>query len=113
MNREFHVRICERLGVKFPGPTRQNGDGGRSTGTSPVPQTVCPSLEEATHPRCCGEGYPDWAGRASSKEGESWVIITARSRRNRNHGSGDAQARLQACDEIPSTKFCYEAGPTG
>src|SRR5215813_12584701 len=22
MNREVHVRICERLGVKFPGPTR-------------------------------------------------------------------------------------------
>src|SRR5258707_14008565 len=23
MNREIHVRICGRLGVKFPGPTRQ------------------------------------------------------------------------------------------
>ena len=23
MNREVHVRICERLGVKFPGATRQ------------------------------------------------------------------------------------------
>ena len=23
-NREVHIRICERLGVKFPGPTRQN-----------------------------------------------------------------------------------------
>src|SRR5215469_18083060 len=23
MTRECHVRICERLGVKFPGPTRQ------------------------------------------------------------------------------------------
>jgi hypothetical protein len=22
MNREVHVRFCERLGVKFPGPTR-------------------------------------------------------------------------------------------
>jgi hypothetical protein len=22
MTRECHVRICERLGVKFPGPTR-------------------------------------------------------------------------------------------
>ena len=26
MNREVHVRICERLGVKFPGATRQHGD---------------------------------------------------------------------------------------
>src|SRR5215211_3538735 len=24
MNREVHVRICEGLGVKFPGPTRQS-----------------------------------------------------------------------------------------
>ena len=26
MNREVHVRIFERLGVKLPGPTRQKGD---------------------------------------------------------------------------------------
>jgi len=24
MRRESHVRICERLGVKFPGPTRHD-----------------------------------------------------------------------------------------
>ena len=24
MMREYQVRICERLGVTFPGPTRQN-----------------------------------------------------------------------------------------
>src|SRR5258708_38081381 len=30
MNREVHVRICERLGVKFPGPTR-HGHRVRST----------------------------------------------------------------------------------
>src|SRR5215468_6609630 len=40
MMREYHVRICERLGVKFPGPTRQNepchslGGHGRSTSVS-------------------------------------------------------------------------------
>jgi hypothetical protein len=28
MNREVHVRICERLGVKFPGPTRRRGKRG-------------------------------------------------------------------------------------
>ena len=27
MRREFHVRICEGLGVKFPGPTRRTGNG--------------------------------------------------------------------------------------
>ena len=31
MTRECQVRICERLGVKFPGPTRQN----RRSGTLP------------------------------------------------------------------------------
>ena len=86
--------------------------------------------EEATHPRYYGEGYPDWPGRASNKEGESWTSIAglssesirqscacgcgcggwswwgrSLSRRDRHHGSGDAQARRQA--------FCYEAGPTG
>src|SRR5262249_2504828 len=29
MNREVHVRICERLGVKCPGPTRQSCSAGR------------------------------------------------------------------------------------
>src|SRR6516164_1679605 len=38
-------------------------------------QTVCPFPKEATHPRCCGEGYLDWPGRASNKEGESWTSI--------------------------------------
>ena len=28
MNREVHVRICGRLGVKFPGPTRRTGQTG-------------------------------------------------------------------------------------
>src|SRR5215472_13977084 len=28
MMREYHVRICERLGVKLPGPTRQWADRG-------------------------------------------------------------------------------------
>src|SRR6201993_4140124 len=31
------------------------------------------AAEEATHPRCDSEGYPDWPGRASNKEGESWA----------------------------------------
>src|SRR6266481_2992807 len=41
MMREYHVRICEGLGVKFPGPTRQNrnrriADGLRSGGIARV-----------------------------------------------------------------------------
>jgi Transposase IS116/IS110/IS902 family len=33
------------------------------------------STNEATHPRCCDEGYPDGPGGASNKEVESWGII--------------------------------------
>jgi len=33
MNREVHVRICERLGVQFPGPTRQRWS--KSSGHNP------------------------------------------------------------------------------
>jgi hypothetical protein len=48
---------------------------------------MSPSTNEATHPRCSVEGYPDRPGRASYKEGESWDIIAKLSsesiRRNR------------------------------
>jgi hypothetical protein len=30
MNREVHVRICERLGAQFPGPTRPSGNLARA-----------------------------------------------------------------------------------
>ena len=36
-----------------------------------TPRLYVPSTNEATHPRCCDEGYPDGPGRASNKEGES------------------------------------------
>jgi hypothetical protein len=41
--REYQVRICERLGVKFPGPTRQSRYFGCETVTSglhPIPDNV-------------------------------------------------------------------------
>ena len=41
------------------------------TNTDETFQTVCPSPQEATHPQCCCEGYPDGPGRASNKAGES------------------------------------------
>src|SRR5258706_7648200 len=94
--------------------------------------------QEATHPRYYGEGYPDWPGRASNKEGESWtsiaglssesirqscamrlrsrrMVVTGRSLswRDRHHGSGDAQARRQACGQIPSTDVLLRGGADG
>src|SRR5262249_35915982 len=43
MNREVHVRICERLGVKFPGPTRQK----RSIIDSGLPLKLCAAANDA------------------------------------------------------------------
>jgi hypothetical protein len=43
LNREIHVRLCERLGAKFPGPTR------RRRGDSPpyADRTFTPCLPAA------------------------------------------------------------------
>src|SRR5450631_3070827 len=37
MMREYQVRICERLGAKFPGPTRQSRQFGGVRATSALP----------------------------------------------------------------------------
>ncbi len=39
MTRECQVRFCERLGVRFPGPTRQNRNSQRVHGISALPPT--------------------------------------------------------------------------
>src|SRR5262252_5360427 len=86
----------------------------------------------------CGEGYPDRPGRASSKEGESWITIMARSlasirrscemplRSRRRVVAGTfafsakstprkrrRATRHQACDEIPSTNVLLRGGADG
>jgi hypothetical protein len=38
--REYQVRICERLGVKFPGPTRQTETSRRIRAKSVPPPTT-------------------------------------------------------------------------
>jgi hypothetical protein len=40
MTRECQVRICERLGVKFPGPTRQPLPSQDFCGTAALPLIV-------------------------------------------------------------------------
>jgi hypothetical protein len=40
MRREFHVRICEGLGVKFPGPTRRDQQMVVPTATVTYPVSV-------------------------------------------------------------------------
>ena len=42
MTRECHVRICERLGVKFPGPTRQKRTS-NSTSSMSAHRPICRS----------------------------------------------------------------------
>jgi hypothetical protein len=40
MMREYQVRICEGLGVKFPGPTRQTEKSRQRDGTAGLPSTA-------------------------------------------------------------------------
>jgi hypothetical protein len=48
--REYQVRICERLRVKFPGPTRQKRRLDYRPATSGVPPTPDISLHRTNHP---------------------------------------------------------------
>src|SRR6266446_2572099 len=67
----------DRIDVSFHGSGSvacEDRDGACPSGGSST--SDCMSFpEEATHPRYYGEGYPDWPGRASNKEGESWTSI--------------------------------------
>jgi hypothetical protein len=49
MTRERHVWICERLGVKFPGPTRREQKSRSAKGVSGLPQTGHQAFM-STHP---------------------------------------------------------------
>jgi hypothetical protein len=44
MNREIHVRICGRLGVQFPGPTRRSQHAAVPTAISKSPASRCGCL---------------------------------------------------------------------
>jgi hypothetical protein len=45
MTRECQVRICERLGVKFPGPTRQTRPSRAIGDMSPIPPLTAVMLQ--------------------------------------------------------------------
>jgi hypothetical protein len=46
MNREVHVRFCERLGVKVPGATRQHGGKGMLSNWRNRPRPTEKSVEQ-------------------------------------------------------------------
>src|SRR5262245_10775469 len=85
MSREAQVRICERLGVKFPGPTRQ----ARSPRPDPkglLSRQVSPHLRTTLrggYPRpceagCCPLGRPD--GRTNSPMTARMTFLAAENR---------------------------------
>jgi len=102
-------------------------------------ETVCPSFQEATHPRCGGEGYPDGPGRASTRGGrvvndhnEAFVAFDTSKLRHAVAIAEDGRTgEVRFFGEIENTAtataklvrklaaryrrltFCYEAGPTG
>ena len=100
---------------------------------------MSPPQNEATHPRCCNEGYPDGPGRTSNKGGKSWGIIlrplsefdTSKLRNAVAIADSGRGGEVRYLGEFPATEaaiqklvaklaakyrhltFCYEAGPTG
>jgi hypothetical protein len=72
MTRECHVRICERLGVQFPGPTRpeqrslwlsfMTGIGGVRTHGEPIEYVAAPRMTDFVLDR---DGGGHHAGPAS------------------------------------------------
>src|SRR5579864_609597 len=63
MNREVHVRICGRLGAKFPGPTRQEETEPRQTGLRRLGEnlTNCHREAKVTAPLLDSTGAADKA----------------------------------------------------
>ena len=57
MNREVHVRFCEGLGVKCPGPTRQSRQLGyaATSAVHPTPDVSLPRNEPTLRARSCRE----------------------------------------------------------
>jgi len=81
MTRECQVRICERLGVKFPGPTRQRCETTRTrfgprTGSSNPP----PSSRESTNFRFLRRAIArEEARRSGSRSGKTTPQATTSS----------------------------------
>jgi hypothetical protein len=58
MNREIHVRLCERLGAKFPGPTRRSVGDRRPYANLADHSTGNRVLASGNHKLCpCGFRY--------------------------------------------------------
>jgi hypothetical protein len=55
MNREIHVRLCERLGAKFPGPTRRSA-GDRGPYADQIPLSQVPRRDTVGSTRLHGAG---------------------------------------------------------
>src|SRR5215469_7448235 len=70
MMREYHVRICERLGVKLPGPTRHTSVGFTPTWTTTI---------MVDSPKTCVDPYVDSFGLRPSQPRQFAVTIAVRS----------------------------------
>src|SRR5664279_4233020 len=56
VSREAQARICERLGVKFPGPTRPRGETPRGLLTSSSPSAATTRNGAGPNELCNGSG---------------------------------------------------------
>jgi hypothetical protein len=74
--REYHVRICERLGVKFPGPTRAYS----AERAVPTSCSVRPHFEVQ---RQSAARAPNWACRVKLVRAQVAVIAPSLRERQR------------------------------
>src|SRR6516162_5274827 len=71
MMREYHVRICERLGVKLPGPTRQTADATANNGDPQLGFSPLRGGDFLVHRDLIGlRGLPSFTMLGSTVEGE-------------------------------------------
>src|SRR6516164_4620313 len=100
MRRESHVRICERLGVKFPGPTRRGSLtallGQRETGGTQLFRRKAPAFVEWHEPDearvSCPDVCPAKAGMFSRRKACRGKSQEPRSLDSRVAGNQDSEA---------------------
>jgi hypothetical protein len=119
MTRECQVRICERLGVKFPGPTRPDIKPGPGVAKQGGLHVILSEFHEAARidrqliGRCGRQGDPGTIEIIASLEDELMTVFAARLAAVLNRAASDdnrllprTMARLTRWYATPARNSC-------
>jgi hypothetical protein len=117
MMREYQVRICEGLGVKFPGPTRQSetsqhvSDGGSCRRKQPWRPPAYAGLggDTGQHHRDLGVGTPPLRRGGLIRTTGAGRIVQAKAPTSANRDWGQHQGSKQASQHIAWTVVAANA----